>query len=483
MTRHTYKNPLEFNPSNVPEPVFDDHLEYIELYYIAWKQAWDHVIEKEGVPCSPYLDEGFSPTTIWIWDTAFMALFCRYAYKTFPGVESFDNFYKPLHDQIPSTQHMQHPDNPPLFAWAEYCNFMHTGDVERITSLLKDKQYLQKHFDFFNDLKQGSKVEFGKVPVALEKHSHGFMWNGCSSGMDNTPRGRDHHDEIYWLDALAQQALSALYISRLAEAIGDVETALLYKDKHADMANLLNSYYWDDEDGFYYDILIDDINKHSKVKTPASFWPMLAEVATPEQAKRMVESVQEQHMFGDQIPWTSVSVDDPAFAPTGQYWRGSVWVPTAYMAVKALEKYNFQAFADDTAENLLKHVYATYKNYSPHTIWEAYSPVSAEPATTAGDKGVCRPDFCGWSALVPISMLIENVLGFTEVNALENKIVWRIKRTSRHGIKNLCFGDVETDLVAHNWHVEVKTNKPYTLNINGKNHKLVAGVNNLDINL
>ena len=35
-------------------------------------------------------------------------------------------------------------------------------------------------------------------------------------------------------------------------------------------------------------------------------------------------------------PLPSLARNDPDFRPDGAYWRGSVWLPTAYMTVKAV---------------------------------------------------------------------------------------------------------------------------------------------------
>ena len=44
------------------------------------------------------MDEAFCDTQIWIWDTCFMSLFCKYAQSVFPGIESLNNFYEVLHN-------------------------------------------------------------------------------------------------------------------------------------------------------------------------------------------------------------------------------------------------------------------------------------------------------------------------------------------------------------------------------------------------
>ena len=82
----------------LPEPICADVPAYGILYEKAWELAFDHIRQISGMPQSPYMDEAFCDTQIWIWDTCFMSLFCKYAGKIFPGVESLRNFYEVLYD-------------------------------------------------------------------------------------------------------------------------------------------------------------------------------------------------------------------------------------------------------------------------------------------------------------------------------------------------------------------------------------------------
>lgn len=108
--------------------------------------------------------------------------------------------------------------------------------------------------------------------------------------------------------------------------------------------------------------------------------------------------------------------------------------------------------------------------YEPHTIWECYAPDSAMPATIAESMDLVRRDFCGWSALGPISVYIEDVIGFHTVNAFEGLVEWQKPAEFKKllGIKNLRFGEVVTDILAEGDCCRVKSNRPYTLKINGK---------------
>ena len=61
----------------LPEIVCDEFPEYIEFYNKTWELARDHVKEIDGMPQSPYMDEAFCDTQVWIWDSCFMAMFCK----------------------------------------------------------------------------------------------------------------------------------------------------------------------------------------------------------------------------------------------------------------------------------------------------------------------------------------------------------------------------------------------------------------------
>jgi hypothetical protein len=133
----------------LPRPVCEAHPEYNELYNRAWELARDHVKTLPGMPQNPYMDEGFCDPQVWIWDTCFMTLFCKFAPEVFPGVETFNNFYDVLYmggelpevipteaepwwtgakPGVPFRVKVHIADNPPLFAWAEYENALMSGD-------------------------------------------------------------------------------------------------------------------------------------------------------------------------------------------------------------------------------------------------------------------------------------------------------------------------------------------------------------------
>lgn len=497
----------------IPIPVFEEHSEYNEFYQKAWEMAYDHIKFVPGMPQNPYMDEAFCDTQVWIWDTCFMSMFCKYARQVFPGVESLNNFYEVLHgkkhlgtviptenepdftEAVPGEPYeirVHIADNPPLFSWVEYENALMSGDREHLKELLYDKCFLQKHYEWFESLKESATPRGVHAPTCLIAEELGYKWEGGRSGMDNTPRGRvgeyavvqrPNNSNMLWLDAICQQALSAKIIAKMYALFGDEDNEKRWQEKFREKKQIVNDFYWDREDGFYYDI---DCDSHDfyKIKTMASFWTLTAGIASLEQAKLLAEHLENPNTFGGIVPFPSLSRDDNDFSPQGLYWRGGVWLPTAYAALCGLKEYGLFKQAHAASCKLLEHMYKTYTEFAPHTIWETYSPTECKPASNeTGTGALARLNFCGWSALGPISVYIEFVLGFHSINAFTKTVEWELpeNRNGKLGIKNLSFGAVVTDIIAENGTCKVTANEAYTLVICGKAYEICAGENLLDI--
>lgn len=491
----------------VPIPVCEQFPEYEELYWKAWELARAHVKSINGMPQTPYMDEAFCDTQIWIWDTCFMSLFCKYAQEVFPGIESLSNFYNVLYGKeslpkilptekepkwtgavtaVPFGIEIHIADNPPLFAWAEYENAVIRGDYDYIKELLYRKQVLQKHYDWVENLSEKSRLKGVHSQTYLICTEKGYKWEGGRSGMDNTPRGRlgaranaerPSSPDMLWIDAICQQALTAKKLAELFEIVGDGENRNAWHENYLQKRKLINELYWDSADNFYYDI---DCNTEEfyKVKTIASYWALIAKIPSAEQAEFMAKYAADPNHFGGDVPLVSLSRSDADYSPQGNYWRGSMWLPTAYAALKGLCEYGYHELARESALKILNHMLLTYKEYEPHTIWEAYAPCDHSPATNESGTQTVRPDFCGWSALGPISAYIECVLGFYKINAFENVVFWDMPSCfdGKIGIKNLRFGNVITDIVSDGKEITVRSDSRYVLNVNGRVFNVESGM-------
>lgn len=506
--------------AQLPRPIFDEKPELVEFYDKAWEIAHTHVDNLPGIPVPRYMDEGHRSDWIWIWDTCFMAHFCKYGPQEFPGIDSLGNFYGILMPDhaitLPKVRgnrwscgpkgvsepwegrmldfKVHIPENPPLFAWTEYRHALQTGDKSRLEMVYAGKRYLQRWFEKFENFDPSAPAIHGATgPAHLQRvGDKGYLWTGGASGMDNTPRGRKgerdlgpnapadcpNNPDLLWVDAYAQQALAALSISRIAELLGDGAGVAEWRAKYEAKKSKINELYWDETDGFYYDILVSDLSK-CKVPTMASYWTLLAEVPNQRQRAKMIEKLTDTKWFGGEVPTPSLARKDADFWPTGGYWRGGVWMPTTYMAVKALDGCGEMALARDIARKVVFDMYETYRQVEPHTIWECYSPTEAKPSTYAKKAGYVRPDFCGWSALGPISLFIEDVIGIKEANAFANRLVCDFDKIpkGRVGIKNYRFGKVQCSIVVTKDKIEVESNEGFVLCADGRSHVVRPGQN------
>jgi len=495
--------------AHVPRPVYDAAPALIELYYKAWELAAQHVKYIPGMPREVYMDEAFCHTNIWIWDTCFMAMFCKYAADVFPGVESLHNFYDVMYGNAQYPEVTVPPgepdwatgkapegsrirlrchiaDNPPLFAWAEHQNALFTGDRTHLRQLLLEERYLQKHYYWLENLKTAFTAPWLVCRTRWIAHDEGYSWEGGRSGMDNSPRGRQGDraevfrpatSDLLWLDALAQQGLAAECIADMFGLIDEPHEAAAWRKRAERKARLLHDRYWDPADGFFYDRSAEK-NDFCKVPTIASYWPLTTGAADAGQARAMAEKLLNPDWFGGGIPFPSLAHKDGDFrAEGGAYWRGAVWVPTAYATVRGLLRFGFFDLARRQTLALLNDMLHVYNEFEPHSIWECYSPFRPEPGRQIRNDVLCRKDFCGWSALAPIAMFIECAIGIHSVDAFRRVVRWQLDTTlpGKVGIRKLRFGGITADLVAEGGNVEVDTDRPFTLEVNGRAFSAVPG--------
>ena len=433
--------------SSLPAPILEENPGWVEMY---WK-AWEIGLQKIKKPTifngfvSEYMDEAFNDN-IFQWDTCFMVLFGRYAWHAIPAVQSLDNFYakqdadgficREIRESDGTNYWDKHLSrdtiNPPLFSWIEWESYLLSGDSSRFRWVL---DHLVRYFNW---------IERHRRWGSEAGPRQGLYWStGFACGMDNSPRtyekgGKSVHEHYNyaWIDMTAQQGLNALYIARIAEAAGQHRIAAAFRQKYAELKELVNSKMWDPDLRFYNDL--DPDGEFSRVKTLASYWPLLARMSDDRQNAAMVEHLKNPQEFWRPHLFPTLSADHPLYHPKGDYWKGGVWAPTNYMVIKALQYNGFEQLATEATANHLQALYVVYQETG--TFWENYAPEVLERGN------VSRGDFVGWTGCGPIALFIENILGF-RANAPQHTLTWRISRMDRHGIENLRFGPVTATLI------------------------------------
>ncbi len=473
----------------LPSPVWEDNPEWVDLYWRAWEIAFSNL--KQPPASSPlvanWIDEGLSPQ-IFQWDTHFMIMFGRYAAHIFPFVESHDNFYARQHGNGMICRILNEADgadhhwglgtnfartiNPPLFSWAEMEYFRFTKDTVRLSQIVEP---IEKYIEWIEKNRKAEGTE------------HMLYWsNGQASGMDNTPRdiGRpapdgDIHsatDAMGWIDMSSQIKMCYDNLSEICSILGQQKKAKEYRNRATRLSERINHYMWDEKSGLYYDVNTE--SQRTSWITSATFWPMLAGISSPEQTARLVDAIRNEELFWRRLPLPSLAANQPHYDKCGRYWRGGVWAPTTYTTVKGLQKNGYEELASTIAHRNMVAMYKVYE--STGTIWELYSAEMYMPATDATGIHMVKPDFVGWSGLIPISMFIENIIGIN-ADASENTVVWRSTGNGRHGIERLRFGDIVTTLVRESKRIDVESNAGYRLVLNGKEYDIVKGKYSFEI--
>src|SRR5271157_1640146 len=184
----------------------------------------------------------------------------------------------------------------------------------------------------------------------------GFLMHArWESGMDDNPMWDDaHYDPHTYTMDLDDVGLNSLYaldaesLAALAAQLGKEDDRKAFQADYEKMKQLIREKLWNDVDGIYENRFWN--GEFSKRLSPSNFYPMLAGIATPEQAERMVREhlLNSKEFWGDYVAPTTTR-SDPAFADQ-YYWRGSIWGPTNYLLYHAIDRYGFDQAALEFAQ-------------------------------------------------------------------------------------------------------------------------------------
>lgn len=429
-----------FDRDALPAPILPDHPEWVELYYQAWELAFQNVdyIEKEGwkpqLTCMPGVG------IVWQWDSCLMVFITNYANGTLSALNNLDNLYR-LRRQSDGYMSMAYRIeeecpaygsriNPPLMAWAEWDAYLISGDRERLKKVLPALEGCYQYIE------------------NTHRRNCGLYWfeDPGSSGMDNSPRGgyhAKHQDgsDLCHVDLACQQALSARCMAKMFDALGEEEKAAFYRAEHQRICRLINERHWSERAGFYFDFFTrtraENKAKFLNSKTMASAWTLVSGAAQGERLEKMLHHLFDPKEFYTEVPFASLSRDDPNYDPTGGYWLGSVWAPTNFAAIRGIADAGREGLAREAAIRYLDAVCQVANDPAYGSIWECYAPEAKRPAT-AEEGEIVRGDFVGWSGIAPITMLIENVIGL-RFNAHENTVTFTMTPGQCAGLENMRF--------------------------------------------
>jgi hypothetical protein len=241
-------------------------------------------------------------------------------------------------------------------------------------------------------------------------------------GVDNDPstffRPYGSSGSIF-LNVLMYKELKA--ISYLATCLKQPETALFYNREADQLLTDIRKHCWDPRDGFYYSVDLNlrpvekpDINNLQPGKLylhtgqPRSydcliqrfsvwsgFMAMWANIATPEQAKIMVEKqFSDTTSFNAPAGIRSLSplekMYDTRASGNPSSWLGPVWINVNYLVFRGLVNYGYKNEAREVAEKTILLLGRDFERFG--ALHEYYLPENGEPVLNKG--------FQNWNFLV-----------------------------------------------------------------------------------
>jgi hypothetical protein len=245
---------------------------------------------------------------------------------------------------------------------------------ETFKPLLSWNRWWPGHRDIQGYLTWGSDKD--NQPENLDYSSRG-TWQGAiyESGLDNSPMydGTVYNSQSHLLE-YADVGLMSMYIAdcdalaEIADTLEKPAEAKELRDRGARYRAKLATL-WDERAGIFLNKNLHT-GQFSLRLSPTNFYPMLAQAATPAQARTMLE----KHLLNPKEFWgewviPSIARDDPAF-PDQNYWRGRIWGPMNYLVYLGLRNYDDAAvrreFAQKSCSLFLKewnekgHVHENY---------------------------------------------------------------------------------------------------------------------------
>lgn len=226
------------------------------------------------------------------------------------------------------------------------------------------------------------------------------------SGMDNTHMYDNvDFDKTRNLLCLQDVGLTSLYIMDCRK-LALVAKELNRIDEYSELMERAEFYstniqkLWCEKDGMFYnrDPRTGEFNKRM---SPTNFYVMLAEAATPQQAKRIVnEHLLNQAEFGGNWLLPATPKNDLAFYDNN-YWRGRVWAPLNFLVYLGLKNY---ALPEVTEKLVISSKELLMKGWRKgRYVFENYNSISGD-----GDDVRNSDKFYHWGALLGYISILEN---------------------------------------------------------------------------
>ena len=298
---------------------------------------------------------------------------------------------------------------PILCRWHDWWPTARDGNHDGLLEWGSTPPGTQSFLDFTNQEIDGLKSAYRRLgfeppPIQFSDMVDNIKMAGDESGLDNSPmwdgvkfNKQTHTMEQDDVGLSSLWALDGWALAEIAHILGRSQEEQKYRQDFHDMGARVNELMWSEADGMYFNRSWD--GTFNKRISTTNFHPLLAGIASPERAQRMVQ----QYLLNTQKFWGEYVVpatprDDPAFKDQ-DYWRGRIWGPTNYLLYQGLKRVGLD---DVAAQVAAKSTLLFLKEW--HTnghIHENYNTMLGIGDDVVGSS----VRYYAWGGLLPLTMV------------------------------------------------------------------------------
>ena len=300
---------------------------------------------------------------------------------------------------------------PKLYRWHQWWPTARNGNHDGLLGWGSNPVDTPSFIDFTNKEIAGLMIGYkrlGFTPPDIKPSdlSDNLAMAGDESGLDNSPmwdgvkfNKQTHTMEQEDVGLNSEWALDAWSLAEIAHILGRSADEQKLRTDYREMSARVNQLMWSEADGMYFNRSWD--GSFNRRISPTNFYPLLAGIASPERATRMVQ----QYLLNPKKFWGEYVIpatprDDPAFKEQ-EYWRGRIWGPTNYLVYEGLKR---SGLDDAAAELAAKSTTLFLKEWQANGhIHENYNAI-----TGIGDDRVgSSVKYYAWGGVLPLTMIRE----------------------------------------------------------------------------
>ena len=264
--------------------------------------------------------------------------------------------------------------------------------------------YLNRYWDDSDLPRQESHAEDVELAEHCDRDAaslHRDIRSACESGWDFCSRWLEDQNSFSSIRAsqIVPVDLNAIMYkleSTLAHAhkiTNNVKRARFFQDRAIHRKQMIRSLFFDDKEGFFVDLSLPELRPSSALSLAAAF-PLFFELATPDQARRVVERIQKEFLMPG--GWAST------LGNSGQQWdRPNGWAPLQWIVFTGLRNYGFTDEADLGARRWVENNLNVYRQTG--RLLEKYDVEHVGTLPTGGEYAV--QDGFGWTNAVLLKFM------------------------------------------------------------------------------